>query len=246
VSPQRPNSIVAQCIASVPVHVAILSFSRSFWWEVVSMLQRTTLTGWLLLLDNSLQILRLVSAICISIMFLVAILLCRPYKSKADFATAAGTQILLVCIFMGGLIVRLYQDIALDTAGSPELAYRLLGLRSADDAVVIMIIFAFLMTVVLGITLVGESYLRFVQQRNEAKFSVATMDPPCAKWRVRTLYACFLSHYKMGEPPRLCSTLIPHTRPLSAAPACAPRHGPQLRDACTSQRRRRTPDTCTT
>jgi hypothetical protein len=218
------------------------------------MLQRTTLTGWLLLVNNNLRFLRLVAAICISIIFLVAVLLCRPYKSKADFATAAGTQILMVCTFLGGLIVSLYQDMAFDTAGSPELAYRFLGLRSADDAVVIMIIFAFLMVCVLSLTLIIESYLRFVQMRNEAKFSVATMDPPCVRWRVRTLYACFLSHYKMGESMRSCSMLIAHTH-SSTAPACAPSHAPPFPvrlprcvylGAFTSQRRRQTPDTCTT
>eukprot|EP00966_Prymnesium_polylepis_P332819 7388298-Prymnesium_polylepis.1 len=136
-------------------------------WEIASLVQRTTLTGWLLLIDIDLQFIRLIAALCISVAFLVGLLACQPYKRKADYAIASGcqvlnptsnfdsaparaclqahtpsmaycpprsptpdTQVLFVCTFIGGLVVRLYEDIAHDSVGSPELAYRFLGLRS--------------------------------------------------------------------------------------------------------------------
>ena len=45
-----------------------------YWWEVVSLLQRTTLTGWLLLVEMDLQFIRLLMALNVSIFFLVAVL----------------------------------------------------------------------------------------------------------------------------------------------------------------------------
>jgi hypothetical protein len=110
---------------------------------------------------------------------------------------AAGIQILFVCIFLGGTIVRLFNDIADDTAGSTALAYRYLGLRSSDDIVVIMIIIAFAMLVVLGFTVSADAYMHVVQKRLRSRWSVATMEPPHIVWKLRGIYACFLSHYKM-------------------------------------------------
>jgi len=168
-----------------------------YWWEVISLMQRTTLTGWLLLLDVQLQFIRLLAALIISIAFLIAILACNPFKRRLDYCLAAGGQILFVCIFIGGIIVRLYEDIANDTVGSPELAYRFLGLQSSEEAVIIMICVSFTMLVFFTFTIIGETYVKLVQQRLESKFSVCTMNPPTTKWKLRGIYACFLSHYKM-------------------------------------------------
>ena len=158
--------------------------------------------GWLLLIDLDLSFIRLVAALCISIAFLVAILSCDPFKRKFDFVMAAGCQILFVCIFLGGIIVRLFEDIESDTtfadpAKSRELAYRYLGLRSSEEAVAVMIVVAFLMIVLLVLTVFSESYFHVIQQRLESKWSVCTLDPPWFKWKIRGIYACFLSHYKM-------------------------------------------------
>jgi len=118
-----------------------------FWWEVVSLLQRTVLTGWLLLIDDDLQFLRLFAAVVFSNAFLVLLLSCSPYKRLLDHALAVCCQILLVCMFLCGLLVRLFEDISNDVAGSQALAYRMLGLKSSEEAVVIMIIIAFCMVV---------------------------------------------------------------------------------------------------
>eukprot|EP00966_Prymnesium_polylepis_P192634 4465050-Prymnesium_polylepis.1 len=66
---------------------------------------------------------------------------------------AASFQLLLVCTFICGIVVRLYEDISTDVQGSPELAYRYLGLHSSEQAVVIMIIVAMCMILVLSATL---------------------------------------------------------------------------------------------
>jgi len=168
-----------------------------FWWEVVALGQRTILTGWLLLISYDLPFLRLLSALVITIAMLIAILAANPYKSKFDYGMAAGCQLLFVCIFICGIVVRLYEDIANDINGSPELAQRYLGIDSSEEAVVIMILVAFAMLAVLTVTLGADTYTEIIQRRLRDKWSVCTMDPPSFKWLPRGVYACFLSHYKM-------------------------------------------------
>ncbi|KAL1512046.1 hypothetical protein AB1Y20_005320 [Prymnesium parvum] len=168
-----------------------------FWWEVASLIQRTTLTGWLLLIDSELRFIRLLAGLVVSISFLIVLLALKPYKRPFDYMMAAGCQILFVCIFVGGIIVRLYEDIAKDSSGGPELAYQFLGLQSSEHIIVIMILVAFSMLALLMFTLVSESYAHFIHQRLMRKWSVCTMNPPYMHWRTRGIYACFLSHYKM-------------------------------------------------
>eukprot|EP00966_Prymnesium_polylepis_P082686 1914658-Prymnesium_polylepis.1 len=112
---------------------------------------------------------------------------------------AAACQILFVGMFLGGIIVRLYEDIALDTAGSPALARRFLGLNSVDEAVSMMIGISFGMVGLLVLSLGADSYWLVVQRRLRSQWSVATMDPPYLKtpWQLSGVYACFLTHYKM-------------------------------------------------
>jgi len=168
-----------------------------YWWEVASLLQRTTLTGWLLLIDPSLPFIRLVAALIVTIAFMVAVLACAPYKRKLDHYLAAACQLLLTCMFIGGIMVKLYTDISTDSAGSPELAYRFLGLHSEDSAVAIMIAVSFAMLVWLSFALLFEMHSQRLRQQLKSRWSVVTMDPPSTKWKPRAIYACFLSHYKM-------------------------------------------------
>jgi len=168
-----------------------------FWWEIFSLVQRTVLTGWLLLIDTSLPFLRLLSALVISIFFLTALLVCVPYERILDFGLAVCAQLLLVCIFIGGILVRLYKDIANDPSGSVALAHRFLGLNSSEEAVVIMIIVSFIMLISFVCTLFAQTYFHARQLRLEAKWSVCTLEPPTVRWELDGIYAAFLSHYKM-------------------------------------------------
>eukprot|EP00966_Prymnesium_polylepis_P327278 7383159-Prymnesium_polylepis.1 len=186
---------------------------RSFWWEIAALVERTVLTGWLILVDYRYTVLRLLAALMISIAFLTLTLVCRPQKHTLDFSMAAGVQLLFVCIFVGGILVHLHEAITSDTAGSPELAFRLTGMRTSDEAVTCMIFVALAMFCLLGGTLGADAYFRVVEQRLRKRWSCATMDPPVVKkWKAREIYACFLSHYKMGERLR-----VPHTfQPVGA------------------------------
>jgi len=174
-----------------------------FWWEIFTLVQRTVLTGWLLLIDSDLPFLRLVSALVVTVFCLAALLLCDPYKSRIDFALATGGQLVLICIFIGGIMVRLYKDIAEDPfarahpSGAAALAYRFLGLTSSEDAVTIMILVALFELVAFSITLAVQSYFQARPAQLEAKWSCCTLELPTMKWDLDGFYAAFLSHYKM-------------------------------------------------
>ncbi|KAL1511659.1 hypothetical protein AB1Y20_004949 [Prymnesium parvum] len=168
-----------------------------FWWEILSLIQRTTLTGWLLLINFELRFIRLLAALVVSISFLIILLALKPYKRSFDYTMAAGCQILFVCIFIGGIIVRLYEDISTDSNGSKELAYRFLGLHSSEEVIIGMILIAFSMLALLAFTVASETYAHLLNSRLTKKWSVCTMDPPYIEWRPTGIYACFLSHYKM-------------------------------------------------
>eukprot|EP00966_Prymnesium_polylepis_P112616 2605152-Prymnesium_polylepis.2 len=112
---------------------------------------------------------------------------------------AASCQLLFISMFIGGLIVRLYQDIASDSLGSPALAHRFIGLSSVDEAVVMMIIVAFAMVGLLFASLGADAYWHAVEEHRQRRWSTCTMEPPflVKPWPLKGIYACFLSHYKM-------------------------------------------------
>lgn len=159
-------------------------------------MQRNTLNGWLLLIDSELHFIRLLTALVVSITFLIALLACNPYRKSFDHFMAAGCQLLFVCTFLAGMVVRLYEDIAVD---SQSQAYHYLGLRSSEEVVTMMILAAFGMIFVLAFTIAVETRSRLSRRRREAKFSVCTMDPVHCVWKTRQIYGCFLSHFKMGQ-----------------------------------------------
>ena len=170
----------------------------SYWFEVAALSQRIVLVGWLRLVDEELKFLRLLMALLVSIGFLVALLVCQPYRRKFDQTMAAGCQIVFVCLFLGGVLFLLSEEIHAQPTLPPGLAYKLLGLHSSEQAVVMMICVAFVMLVLLALTVAADSYVHVQQMRLRSKWAVCTLDPPQVKrWAHRGIYACFLSHYKM-------------------------------------------------
>ncbi|KAL3922741.1 MAG: hypothetical protein SGPRY_004452, partial [Prymnesium sp.] len=81
------------------------------------------------------------------------------------------------------------------------------------------------MLVALAATLVIDGYLAVLKQMKEEQFSTCTMQPPSIKWKRKQIYACFLSHYKSGEPSQRAlpsaathSTRIPLTTKRPSTP----------------------------
>ena len=133
--------------------------------------------GWLLLINAKQSFLRLVAALIFAIFFLVAILACSPYRTLADGFLAAGTQLLLICIFIGGILVRLQEELATDIEVPPGLAFSLLGFSSADEAVTMMIVCTVFMLSSLGLSLVLQTFSHRRQMRLDEKWSLCTLEP---------------------------------------------------------------------
>lgn len=129
--------------------------------------------------------------------------------TQAPFVLTDLPLLLLATVFVGGMIVRLYEDISTNTSGSKELAYRFLGLKSSEEAVVGMILVAFLMILVLLATLFAETYMHVIQLRLEAKYSVATMDPPKVSPTSCTLSPLAICHLPLAllVPDFICHVI---------------------------------------
>ena len=98
----------------------------------------------------------------------------------------------------GGICVRLQNTI-------PEAIVKgITGTSSADVYATVMLVFYFAVFVCLLISFIYAMYIKISRDRLESKWSVCTLSPPTFKWRPRATYACFISHYKMGEQ-RFCS-----------------------------------------
>ena len=83
-----------------------------FFWEVVELLRRNVLVGWLLLFPSEKTFLRLVFALLLSISSLTLLLSTYPYARPEDNLLAAGCQLTLIFCFIGGGYVRLFEALS--------------------------------------------------------------------------------------------------------------------------------------
>lgn len=230
---------------------------RSYWWEVASLVQRTILLDWLLLIGKKKLFLRLLAGLSISVAYLFALLLCQPYKRKLDGRLASGGQLLVVGLFIGGILVNPIRELLLehqlpailislltpsflcrfaqkvflqnaiiqDPQGSAAFALLVLGLETPDEAVFIMITIVLFFFVCFIGAVSSESYAHYHRRKLESKWSLCSIEPPQVKaWRTRGAFACFISHYKMGEPrgdPRFFAQLVQTLPDLLCIP-CSP------------------------
>ena len=81
-----------------------------FWWEPVELLRRTALTGWVLLLSEEQRFLRLVTGLLISVAYSFALLTSCPYRRGEDDILSILCQVLLVCVYLGALLVQTFNN----------------------------------------------------------------------------------------------------------------------------------------
>ena len=72
-----------------------------FWWELVEIVRRVVLTGWLVLIPERVAFLRLVFAVLTSISALLLTLAKSPYRHLEDQMLAVANNFLLTVIFIG-------------------------------------------------------------------------------------------------------------------------------------------------
>jgi len=125
-----------------------------FYWEVIELMRRTCLTGWLLLVDERNTFTRIAIAILICLASLVLTLYATPYRRSEDQALAVCSQLMLLVSFMGGSYIRLYDDLELQAEFVlPGITARLFGFGSSDYIVNLLLGFTVAMVIFLVCTL---------------------------------------------------------------------------------------------
>ena len=112
-----------------------------YWWELLSLLQRLILTGFVLLIDEEKGLVRMNAGVMVALLYLVILLLVRPYKRPDNNFIAIATQFSVVCVLFSATLLRMYYDIS--ELVSPSAAQEFTGFASAEIIVWAMLVFNF-------------------------------------------------------------------------------------------------------
>ena len=184
-----------------------------YYWEVVTMVQRILLCGALLCIPDQNAQLRLQSALLLSVVFLVVIMLAMPFFRLLHDYLALIANFTLVCIFLGATSVNLYEDMAkyLPT----ETVGQILGLDSPDVYLTCMLVFTLAVISIAVFALLQQ----LATQRSQAVLvSERTGLRPTLLLREGEFYHMFLSHiWSSGQDQvalikKLMQQLVPGVR----------------------------------
>jgi len=87
-----------------------------FWWDWLELLRRLILTGFVLVVPERLAFLRLIVALLLSVLFLVAQTILRPFKDTSLQAFSSGLQVVTIVLFMGATYMYAYQQFGIAIA----------------------------------------------------------------------------------------------------------------------------------
>ena len=119
------------------------------YWETVVLIERLVLTGFLLLIPNDRQPLRLVAALLFTMLTGCITSLLMPYRRKAHDFLSVITHVLLQILFLCALLVKLHGDISRELG--TFAAGVILAFSDATHVVTLMVAFTVFM---LGIIVV--------------------------------------------------------------------------------------------
>jgi len=181
-----------------------------FWWELLPLLQRLTLTGFVLLIDPRFELLRLLTGLMVCALYLVALLLARPYKHRMVNVIAFGAQISLVGVYWCALLLKVYF-----WAPSEDEAEDLTGFSSGYNIVGAML---FWNLVTFALTIVLTSYQAVTEESLPTIRRADTNQVPELVLADDFLYHIFLSHVwssgqdQMATVKRQLQLLLPGIR----------------------------------
>ena len=87
-----------------------------FWWEVVPLLQRLVLSGFVLLIPIESDSWRIFLGLLTALSYLSLIQYVQPYKNDDLNKLAVAAQFSLVCVFLGGAFIKLFSGDGVDSA----------------------------------------------------------------------------------------------------------------------------------
>ena len=100
--------------------------------EVIELLKRTVLIGWVLLIPPHKSFLRLLVGMLTSILYLLILLFTKPFVDDVDDLFAAASSSVLVFLFFGALLIRTYDFISQKC--SPSAAKALMSFVVSSSA----------------------------------------------------------------------------------------------------------------
>ena len=118
-----------------------------FYWELIELVRRTFLTGWVLLFDESRSFVRILVGLMISVAIFTLTVIRRPYLHHEDRYLAISAQFLVVISFIGAITVKAYEDVDARglQLGQEGEAARIFGFDSSHQLVDMLLSFSILM-----------------------------------------------------------------------------------------------------
>ena len=176
--------------------------AECYYWEILELVRRTALVGWVLLVPVEQSFFRLFAALLISIVFLIMLLALRPYRRVEDNLIASAAQASCVFVFIGAMLTRLFADISDVTQnGLSRTVSSIMAFRSVDAiaaALVIVTLGVLICILVVMLLLVQKEgrmpTIRTAQTNSAPELSL----PQGGKWH------CFLSHVWSTAQVKLC------------------------------------------
>ena len=128
-----------------------------YWWELVTLVQRLVLTGWVLLIPVENEIWRIFFGLLTAFGYLSLIQFVQPYKKKGLNTLAIAAQFSLVCVFLGGTFIKLFSGDGVDSATRDGVAASDANDDSVITIVCIMVAFNF-SVIVMFVTLAAIQF----------------------------------------------------------------------------------------
>ncbi len=177
-------------------------YKPSFWyWDVVDILRKIILTGLIIFIDRkegSNKFMRLTVAIVFSVIYSFILLSLRPYRRSDDYFCAFASNMLLVCCFSLGIILKHCSEEDLlddydsgESYGEEKECSRFVGLNSGFRAslIVVTLVFSVLVLTVVSILILGMYALNTPKTK-----LISTGHAPNLELPEQCNYHVFVSH----------------------------------------------------
>ena len=143
-----------------------------FAWDVLEVLRRIMLTGFVLFIPKDQSLVRLLVALLVTLLWQVTLWVFRPFRRNQDNGVAIVTQLGLVVLFVLCFILKFHDTIADDV--SEEAANRLTGFDTGNT----FVIFALFNFTMLAFVLVQSVHQALLDSQVPTLRLKATQLPP--------------------------------------------------------------------
>jgi len=159
-----------------------------FWWEVIFLLQRTFVIGFVQWIPHTMLFVRTLFGMLASFAYLMCLFLARPYKRNDVSIIAFGVQSATILILVMALCIQLFTSLQ---EVDPKLATRILGFQSMASLVATVIVTNLgLLLIFVGLTV----YHTVFRKSMRVLRLVSSREVPDLELGIGMQYHVFLSH----------------------------------------------------